>query len=219
MQPDFWQQRWQQGQIGFHQDQPTPLLERHWADVYAPTGSRVLVPLCGKSLDLLWLAGRGHRVLGVELSPIAVQQFFTEHRMTPGIHVSPSGTHYTCGPIEIVLGDAFALEDRLLATCQAIYDRAALIALPAEMRRQYAYRVYARMAPGTRGLVVDLEYPQAEREGPPFSVDAAEIRTLFGERWGIELLERKDILENQPGFQAEGVTSLHTSAWRLLKRT
>lgn len=219
MDPDFWQQRWQQGQTGFHQDRPTPLLEQYWSEVFAPKGCRVLVPLCGKSLDLLWLAERGHRVLGVELSPIAVQQFFTEHRMTPGIHVSPSGTHYSCGPIEVVVGDAFALEDGLLASCQAVFDRAALIALPPEMRRQYAYRVYARMAPGTRALVVDLEYPQEEKQGPPFSVDAAEMRALFGERWAVDLLERRDILAEQPGFQAEGISSLHTSAWRLLKRT
>jgi thiopurine S-methyltransferase len=219
MEPDFWRQRWQQGQTGFHQDRPTPLLERCWSEIFAPPGSRVLVPLCGKSLDLLWLAEQGHRVLGVELSPIAVQQFFTEHGMTPRIHVSPSGTHYASGPIEIVLGDAFALEDSLVAGCQAIYDRAALIALPPDMRRQYAYRVYARMAPGTRGLVVDLEYPQAEKQGPPFSVDAGEIRTLFGERWDVGLLERRDILDDQPAFQAQGITALHTAAWRLLKRT
>ena len=219
MDADFWQQRWREGRTGFHQDRPTPLLEQYWSEAYAPKGCRVLVPLCGKSLDLLWLAERGHRVLGVELSPIAVQQFFTEHRMTPGIHVSASGTHYSCGPIEIVIGDAFALEDSLLASCQAIYDRAALIALPAELRRKYAYSVYARMAPGTRALVVDLEYPQAEREGPPFSVDAQEMRALFGERWAVELLERRDILDSQPRFQAEGISSLHTSAWRLLKRT
>jgi thiopurine S-methyltransferase len=219
MHPDFWQQRWREGRTGFHQDRPTPLLEQYWSEVFAPQGCRVLVPLCGKSLDLLWLAGRGHRVLGVELSPIAVQQFFTEHRMTPGIHVSPSGTHYACGPIEVVVGDAFALDDTLLASCQAVFDRAALIALPAPMRREYAYRVYARMAPGTRALVVDLEYPQDERQGPPFSVDAAEMRALFGERWAVDLLERRDILDEQPGFRSEGLTSLHTSAWRLLKRT
>lgn len=219
MEADFWQQRWQQGRTGFHQDRPTPLLEQYWSEVYAPRGCRVLVPLCGKSLDLLWLADRGHRVLGVELSPIAVQQFFTEHRMTPRIHVSPSGTHYASGAIEIVVGDAFAVEDSLLATCQAIFDRAALIALPPQMRRQYAYRLYARMAPGTRALVVDLEYPPEEKQGPPFSVDASEMRALFGERWAVDLLERRNILAEQPGFQAEGITALHTSAWRLLKRT
>ena len=219
MEPDFWQQRWQQGRIGFHQDRPTPLLEQYWPEVFAPAGSRVLVPLCGKSLDMLWLAGRGHRVLGVELSAIAVQQFFGEHGMVPRIHESASGTHYASGPIEIVLGDAFALDDGLLAGCQAIYDRAALIALPPPMRLQYAYRVYARMAPGTRALVVDLEYPQAEKDGPPFSVGADEIHTLFGERWDIDLLERREILDGQPAFREEGVTALHTSAWRMLKRT
>ena len=217
MQPDFWHERWQQGQTGFHQDRPTPLLERHWAEVFAPKGSRVLVPLCGKSLDLLWLAERGHRVLGVELSPIAVQQFFTEHRMTPTIHVTPNGTHYRAGAIEIVCGDAFELEASLLEACAAVYDRAALIALPPDLRRRYAERIHARLPSGCRGLLVTLEYPPGEKQGPPFSVDATEVDALFAADWSTELLERRDILAREPGFVAEGITALHTSAWGMHK--
>src|SRR5690606_18113243 len=89
----FWEQRWQEGRIGFHQDRPTPLLERHWDAIGAPPGSRVLVPLCGKSLDLAWLASRGHAVLGVERSSLAVQQFFAEQGLSPETAASPSGVH------------------------------------------------------------------------------------------------------------------------------
>lgn len=218
MQADFWQQRWREGRIGFHQNRPTPLLEQYWEAVGALAGGRVLVPLCGKSLDLDWLAARGHRVLGVELSPIPVQQFFAERQLTPRIRVSPNGTHYCAGAIEIVCGDAFALEPSLLAGCDAVYDRAALIALPAQLRRTYRDTVHAGLPPGCRGLVVTLEYPPREKQGPPFPVDAGEMQALFAAGWSMDLLERCDILAREPGFVAEGVTDLHTSAWRLHKR-
>ena len=218
MDADFWQQRWREGRIGFHQDRPTPLLEQYWGALGVPAGSRVLVPLCGKSLDLAWLAARGHRVLGVELSPLAVRQFFAEHDLTPEVHASANGTHYVAGAIEIIQGDAFALDPMLLAGCDAVYDRAALIALPADLRRTYRDTIYARLPAGCRGLVVTLEYPAAEKQGPPFPVDSDEMQALFSRDWALELLERRDILAQQPGFINDGVTGLHTSAWGMLRR-
>lgn len=218
MDPDFWQQRWHDGRIGFHQDRVTPLLEQHWDAVGAPAGGRVFVPLCGKSLDMAWLAARGHRVLGVELSLIAVRQFFQESGLSPDIRESGNATHYSAGGIEIILGDVFALEDATLAECTGVYDRAALIALPPPMRERYVADVYSKLPSGCRGLLVTLEYPQAEKEGPPFSVAEDEVASRFGPDWVIDLLERRDILATQPGFAAEGVTALHTSAWRLQRR-
>lgn len=218
MDAEFWQQRWREGKIGFHQDRPTPLLEQYWDAVGVPPGATVLVPLCGKSLDLAWLAARGHRVIGVELSPLAVRQFFEEQALEPKVRESANGIHFRAGAIEIIQGDAFALEASLLARCDALYDRAALIALPADLRRVYRDTVYARLRPGSRGLVVTLEYPPAEKAGPPFPVDADEMRVLFREDWAMDLLARRDILAQQPGFIEEGVTDLHTSAWRLTRR-
>lgn len=218
MEPEFWHQRWREGRIGFHQDRVTPLLERYWPAVGAAPGSRVLGPLCGKTLDMPWLAAQGHRVLGVEFSRMAVEQFFDEQALVPRIHQSPSGTHFAAGAIEIVCGDAFALDDELLSGCSAVYDRAALIALPEALRDRYAASVYGRLPPGCRGLLVTLEYPQHEKAGPPFSADEAEVRRLYARDWAIESLERRDILASQPGFAAEGVTALHTAAWRLTRR-
>ena len=218
MDADFWQQRWREGRTGFHQDRPTPLLAQYWDAIGVAAGARVLVPLCGKSLDLTWLAARGHRVLGVELSPLAIEQFFAEHALMPSVHASANGIHHVAGPIELIQGDAFALDPALLADCDAVYDRAALIALPAELRRTYRDTVYARLSRGCRGLVVTLEYPPGEKAGPPFPVDAAEMQALFAADWTLDLLERRDILATQPGFVADGVTDLHTSAWCLHKR-
>ena len=218
MEPGFWQQRWREGRVGFHQDRVTPLLEECWSAIEVPAGACVFVPLAGKSLDMLWLAARGYRVLGVELSPLAVEQFFSEHQLRPTHRESPYGIHYVAGEIELICGDAFALDSRILADCAGVYDRAALIALPVDMRQRYAGQLYARLPSGCRGLLVTLEYPPQQKEGPPFPVDEDEVRRLYARDWRVEVLERRDILASQPGFIAEGVTALHTAAYRLLRR-
>ncbi len=218
MHPDFWQQRWREGRIGFHQDKPTPLMLKHWPSLGVASGSRVFVPLAGKSLDLAWFASQGYRVLGVELSRLAVDQFFAEHGLTPDERTTRYGTHFEAGGIEIILGDAFGLDAEILADCDAVYDRAALIALPPELRARYVGELYARLPKGCRGLLITLEYPQHEKQGPPFSVAEAEVLERYGRDWLAEVLERRDILAQQPGFVAEGVTALDTVVYRLLRR-
>ena len=215
MHPDFWHQRWQDNQIGFHQDKPTPLLLKHWPSLALPHGSRVFVPLAGKSLDMLWFASRGHRVLGVEIEPLAVEQFFAENGLVPAIHESQYGRHYVSDEIELVCGNAFALDAAALSDCVAVFDRAALIALPPDMRRRYVHELYARLPAGCRGLMITLEYPPQEKQGPPFTVPDAEVLERYGPDWDIEVLERRDILAQQPAFVAEGVSALDTVVYRL----
>ncbi len=215
MDPEFWQQRWCDNKIGFHQDRVTPLLEQYWAQVGAPPDARVFVPLCGKSLDMPWLAARGHRVLGVELSQLAVDRFFAEHDMVPEVRESRYGLHHVAGGVEIIMGDVFDLDATLLSECSAVFDRAALIALPTALRTRYVREVYAALPRDCRGLLVTLEYPPHEKAGPPFPVDEAEVHALFDASWSVDLLARRDILDQQPGFVAEGVTVLSTSAYRL----
>ncbi|WP_269790445.1 thiopurine S-methyltransferase [Stenotrophomonas sp. Iso1] len=215
MHPEFWLQRWQDGQIGFHQADVMPLLQKHWPSLELPAGSRVLVPLCGKTLDMHWLAAQGHRVLGVELSSLAVEQFFSEAGLTPQRHRSAFGEHYIAGPIEIICGDAFALDAELLADVVGVYDRAALIALPPQLRQHYRDTVYARLPQGCQGVLITLEYPQDEKQGPPFSVEQPEVEALFAAPWQVGLLERRDILDQQPDFRAQGVSALWTSVYQL----
>lgn len=215
MQPEFWHQRWLDRQIGFHRDAPLPLLVRHWPALGLAAGSRICVPLSGKSLDMAWLAEKGHRVFGIELSTLAIEQFFAEQDLAPTVTTSAAGTHYRAGPYELLAGDAFAVPAALLAECVGVYDRAALVALPPPLRDSYLATLWRRLPPGCRGLLVTLEYPQPEKEGPPFSVDEAEVRTRFGADWAPELLERRDILADEPGFQAAGVTSLSTAVYAL----
>jgi len=218
MESDFWLQRWREAQTGFHQDAPTPLLLEHWPAIGAPPGCRVFVPLAGKSLDMAWFASQGHQVLGAELSPLAVAQFFEGQGIAPGIRDASDGRHHVAGPITLVQGDVFGLEADAFQGCAAVFDRAALIALPAEMRQRYVREVYSKLPSGCRGLLITIEFPKHERAGPPFSVDETEVRALFADAWEVELLERRDILAQQPRFAEEGVTRLATAAYRLRRR-
>ena len=217
MQPDFWHQRWANQQIGFHQSTPTPLLQKHWAALDVAKGGTVFVPLCGKSLDLAWLAAQGHRVLGVELSSIAIAQFFDEHALTPALRQSRYGTHYQAGGIEIIHGDAFGLDSDVLAGCSAVFDRAALIALPPQLRQRYVADLYAALPSGCRGLLIALEYPQQDRDGPPFSVQEDEVRTRYGVHWDVTLCERRNIPADHPGF-VNGASRVDTAVYRLHRK-
>ena len=214
----FWLDCWREGRTGFHRSDVMPLLERHWPALELPRGTRVLVPLAGKTLDMAWLAGQGFRVLGVELSPLAVQAFFAEQRLQPQRRESACGEHYVAGDIEIIQGNVFDLDPAILADCTAVYDRAALIALPPAMRQQYAQSVYAHLPPGCRGLMITLDYPPGEMEGPPFAVPPAEVRRLYEPDWRVTPLEHRDIHASEPGLAARGLSALATDAFRLDRR-
>lgn len=217
MHPEFWQQRWAAGQIGFHQSEPTALLQKHWPALGIPAQAKVLVPLAGKSLDMLWLAAQGHRVLGVELTQAAVDQFFAENELHPQVHESRYGLHHVAGAIEIIRGNVFDLDAAALADCRAVFDRAAIIALPPSLRARYAREPYSLLPDDCRGLMITLEYPQEEREGPPFSVPEAEIRQRFEPEWTVDLLERRPIPRDHPGHVA-GTSQLDTVVYGLRHR-
>ncbi|PNS09570.1 thiopurine S-methyltransferase [Solilutibacter silvestris] len=212
MQPEFWQQRWREQRIGFHQDHPTALMLKHWPMLDVAPGAQVFVPLAGKSLDMVWLASQGHRVLGVELSQLAVEQFFDENQLSPVIRETKYGRHYVAGLIDLVCGDAFGLDADVLRDCMGVFDRAALVALPADLRQRYAREVYANLPHGCHGLLVTLEYPQHEKDGPPFSVDDAEVHALYAREWAIDLLERERIVPGGPRFE-EGLSRLEMAAY------
>lgn len=214
MQPEFWHKKWESNQIGFHQPEVNPYLQRHWPDLAIPAPARVLVPLCGKSLDLLWLAGRGHRVLGVELSQRAVEDFFREQQLQPQISEEGGFKVYRAGAIELWCGDFFSLTAADVAGCTALYDRAALIALPPMMRERYAAHLQS-ILPTCRGLLVTLDYDQSQMPGPPFSVDDAEVQRLLGSVWRVEMLEQQDVLGDSWKFVQAGVTRLEERVYRI----
>ena len=217
MNPEFWHQRWAGHQIGFHQSTPTPLLLKHWPALGIAPGATVFVPLAGKSLDMAWLAAQGHPVLAVELSQVAVDEFFAEHGLVPEVEATRHGLHHRAGGIELICGDAFGLDAELLRDCAGVFDRAALIALPPALRARYAGELYAALPAGCRGLLVTLEYPQHERDGPPFSVPESEVHALYDGEWNIELRERRPIPPEHPGF-VSGVSRVDTAVYALDRR-
>lgn len=215
MQPEFWQKRWEFNQIGFHQPQVNPYLLRYWAALGLAQRSRVLVPLCGKSLDLVWLAGQGHQVLGIELSEKAVEDFFHEQQLTP--HITERGAFkvYQAGPIALWCGDFFALSAADVADCVALYDRAALIALPPNMREQYAGHLKRIVPKDSLGLLITLDYDQPQKDGPPFAVLDDEVQRLFGATWQLKILESRDVLGESWKFVESGVTRLEERVYRV----
>src|SRR5690606_30771572 len=215
MEPDFWRARWRDEQTGFHMQRVTPLLQKYWPSLERPRGSRILVPLCGKSLDMIWLAGQGHEVLGIELAQQPIEQFFAENKLQPTVHTSSEGTHYRCENIELICGDIFDIGADTLATCQGAYDRAALVALPAAMRQRYVVHVYGQLAKNYRGLLLTLDYDQNEMDGPPFAVNDAEVQGLYAGHSRARLIDQRAILEKEPKFKERGLTRLDTLVFQL----
>jgi thiopurine S-methyltransferase len=214
MEPEFWHQRWESNQIAFHEGQVNAYLAGHYEDLGLRSGETVFVPLCGKSVDLRWLADRGAHVLGVELSPIAVESFFAEHGLTPRTRKDGAFTVWESGPIRLLGGDYFALTPAHLAGVHAVYDRAALIALPPERRAAYVAQLDRVVPRPRRTLLVTLEYPQEQMQGPPFSVPEREVHTLFtGAR--IERLGAQDVLAENARFREKGLTRLQECAYRI----
>lgn len=217
MDPSFWHARWQANEIGFHQQEINPHLQRFWPPL-GVTGGTVFVPLCGKSRDMLWLASQGHRVLGVEISPIAASAFFSEN----GLDVEPMQearfVRRQIAELTLLEGDFFDLTPAHLDGVTAVYDRASLIALPPPMRERYAAHMAALLPSGTPLLLVTLDYPQPEMDGPPFAVSAAEVAALFAARFDIDSLGGQDILAENPRFRARGLTRLEERVYRLVRR-
>jgi len=215
MDEDFWHARWQANQIGFHQNEINPYLVRFWPSLHLEQESRVFVPLCGKTLDMVWLLDQGHTVVGNEISQLAVEAFFAENRLTPGIRQESGFTRWSCDRIEILCGDFFRLTTADIGRIDAFYDRAALIALTQPQRARYAARMTELVEPRTPGLLVTLDYEQQKMQGPPFAVSAWEVSTLYQEGFSVERLAHTEIIESQPRFREAGLNTLYESAYRL----
>jgi len=220
MEEGFWHERWERGEIGFHRSELHWALLAHWKALGVSTNASVLVPLCGKSRDLHWLAEQGHQVTGVELNALAVDSFFKEWPTPnpPAVTTveDPKGlTHYHAGSIELICGNFFDV-DIASAGHEAFYDRAALIAMPAKMRGPYLDHLHHLLHPGAVGLLVAFEYQSTRNIGPPFSVFSEEITSHQG--FEAKLLERKDVLSEHPGMRARGVRDLHEAIYVMRRR-
>lgn len=209
MEAEFWHDRWASGQTGFHEGAANRLLVAHLDALGLAAGARVFVPLCGRSRDLVWLRDRGHGVVGAELSRLAVEQLYAELGVEP--EVTPLGAleRVRGAGIEVFVGDIFALSREDLGEVAASYDRAALVALPAEMRAGYGAHLQA-ITDGAPQLVIAFEYDQSLRAGPPFSVDGAELERVHGAHYQLRELARAEV----PGG-LRGAVPAQEVAWLL----
>ena len=208
MDPAFWHRRWEADRIGFHQRDISLHLQRFWRHTDAAPGSTVFVPLCGKSHDMRWLADQGLPVLGIEISPVAVQAFFAEQGWQPRRTRQGCFECWQSGNVKILLGDFFDLGVTDLQGVGAVYDRASLIALPPAMREDYVRHLLTVCPPGINMLLVTLEYDQADMNGPPFSVREHEVRSLYAATCEVELVYSHDALPEAPHFRDKGLRAL-----------
>ncbi|HVY25516.1 MAG TPA: thiopurine S-methyltransferase [Polyangiaceae bacterium] len=204
MKPEYWLERWQENRIGFHRDEPNPRLVGHQRALNDTI--RVLVPLCGKSVDLEWLAVHGFEVVGIELSDKAARAFFEERQITPTRQERGAFVVYQHSTISIWVGDFFATDADELGYCDAAYDRAAMIALPPDLRKRYVEHLPKLLSPKAKLLLVTLEY-DAEG-GPPFAVTPAEIAASYPQA-RITQLGSYDARPETPGPIERGATWVH----------
>ncbi|MBT7950289.1 MAG: thiopurine S-methyltransferase [Gammaproteobacteria bacterium] len=207
MEQQFWQEKWNANEIGFHQDSVHPLLEKHFASLGLEKGDRVFVPLCGKSSDIICLQKMGYEVVGLELSEVAAQSFFSENNLYASINDAGEYKRFQSAHIEILCGDFFSVTKEILGNISAVFDRAALIALPPEMRKQYAEKMQYILNSDVETLLIALEYPDSSVNGPPFAVFQKEVEALYGGWCTVELLEKADT-------EVKG-TPCHEMAYRL----
>lgn len=219
MKKDFWQRRWQENRIGFHEGRVNRHLEIHWTALQPGEQETVFVPLCGKAIDLAWLRQRGHRVIGVELSELACKAFFAEQGIKPRLTSTNSFVRYHHDGIDILCGDFFDLTPAHLDGVSLLYDRAALIAMPPDVRPDYCSHLTNLIDSASRGLLITLDYPSQTFTGPPFAIPEAEVREHLGKRFKIDRLHDTTLGLDDPlttrGLQggSESVFAMSPPVW------
>lgn len=230
MEIDFWLERWDKNETGFHQQTINPYLSYFYGKKGPTVEQReklkVFVPLCGKSKDMLWLSQNNYRVFGVECSEKAVKDFFEENALNykfarkdqHALYMTSDMDSDRLAPIEVFQGDFFALQKENFDDVTDIFDRAALVAMPQDMRERYAKKMAELQKPGIRTLLVTLSYDQSDMDGPPFSVSDENVIDLYANDFSVEKLCYKEIIHDEPGFRNRGLTSLTETVYKLVRQ-
>lgn len=209
MDADFWHRKWQNNEIGFHESATNPLLVKHFPALSLEKGCRVFLPLCGKTLDIHWFLSNGYRVVGAELSKLAVEQLFTELGTEPTVSACGLTERYSSRNLDVFVGDIFQVSRQWLGQIDAVYDRAALVALPEKMRSRYAAHLMAMTALAPQ-LLICFEYDQSLMAGPPFSIVSEEVIRHYRDTYEVTLLDKVEI---PGGFK--GKIAAKESVWLL----
>ena len=213
-----WHDRWREDRIGFHESSVNPQLLKHFPSFVLPKAARIFVPLCGKTLDLIWLADQGYQVLGIELSKIALKAFFAEQGREYTCSETDRFRIYHSGNLTLLEGDFFDLCADDLRGCVMTYDRASLIALETADRLAYYQQMRSILPPDSDMLLMTLEYDQTEMRGPPFAVLESEVRNHYQEDFVIEVLERNQVIDERPRWRKVGLSAIDEVVLRLDRR-
>jgi len=221
MKANRWHESWKNGKIGFHQDRFNSRLEKYWPHLGLKSNAPVLVPLCGKSLDMLFLHQLGHPVVGVELSEIAVKAFFEENRLPyertqTGNLQEFTGTGKALG-IRLLAGDLFSLTTLQTGPLTGFYDRASMIALPPETRQQYVDKLATLLPVGAMGLLIGLSYDPSKMSGPPFSVPDTEVRSRFSQSFQVTELARSSGPERLGNLADRGLDTMDEHVYQIMR--
>lgn len=192
MEANFWHQKWERGDTAFHGSEANPLLIAHFEKLNLAKGSRVFLPLCGKTRDIAWLLASGYRVVGAELSELAINDLFKDLGLAPEISKEAKLLHYSAKDIDIMVGDIFDVSAEHLGPISAIYDRAALVALPACIRKKYTSHLI-NITDAAAQLLICHEYNQQLMDGPPFSVNEVEVNQHYGATYSLKSVESKNV--------------------------
>lgn len=214
MEADFWHDRWENNLTGFHLDEVNQYLKDSWPLLSLKPGARVFVPLCGKSLDLIWLAEQGYEVTGIELSPLAVKAFFAENHLNVEKTTIGGIECWQSGKIRLFCGNFFSLTSEILGHVDAVFDRASLVALPRAMRQDYAARL-TEITQSALKLLVTLEYEQEKMDGPPFSVSEDEVKALYQANYHVKLISAQDVLGDNEKFRSRGLDYMNECTYLL----
>lgn len=211
-----WESRWQEGRIGFHLPEVNSYLLRYFDKLLTQDTESVFVPLCGKTLDLPWLARRTKKVVGIELVHKAVQEFFKENKLTHSIQKSGKLNLFSNDNIDLFQGDFFDLNKAQTSLFEVIYDRGSIVAFDRSERQRYVNHLMSFLKPGGRILLITLEYDQNKMTGPPFSVPTDEIEWLYAPYGILELLETSDIFDER--FRKNGLDGMLERVFQFIKQ-
>ena len=192
MDSEFWHDKWKKSQLGFHQEQVHSFLLKHWSQFNLAKGSRIFVPLCGKTHDIGWFLAQGYRVVGIELSRLAVEALFDSLELEYKINEVGDLLHFQASNIDIYVGNIFCLTSSVLGDVDAIYDRAALVALPSLMRSTYAEHLVALSHTAPQFLIC-FDYDQSQLSGPPFSTPQHEIQNHYAAAYQLDLIDKIEV--------------------------
>lgn len=217
MNHDYWHEKWKKNEIGFNQKNPNRLMQRYFKILDLKLGSRVLVPLCGKSIDMLMFMKQGYKVIGIEINEQACKAFFEENKISYKIKNLDNFIVYFNSRVTLFVGDFFQLNTEVLGGVDAVYDRAALIALPIELRKRYVDHLSELLSEQAKILLITTSYHQHEMAGPPFSVDESEVNALFNSKFKIKHLHSQDFTEIPDHLRTKGLLQAKEEVYYLLK--